>query len=394
MDYNFSNKVKNLAPSVIREILKQSNQPGMIPFSAGNPAPEAFPTKAVAEITADIMQNRPVDALQYSITEGYEPLKNTVSEYMKRKYDVGRDFDGIIITAGAQQVMCFTTQSLCNEGDTIICEAPTFIGSLNAFRSFGAHLVGIDVDEDGMNMEKLENALRTEKNVRFIYTIPNFQNPSGITMSLEKRKALYALAKKYGVMILEDNPYGEIRFEGENLPCIKSFDEDGIVVYAGSFSKVLSPGLRVGYCIAPKTLLAKMTCCKQTSDVHTAILPQMIAHEFMTKYDFEAHLEKIRGIYRKKAHLMMDLMNEYFDGKITYHAVQGGLFLWCRLPDNADMLDFCTKAVQNKVAVVPGNAFLVDENMPCHHFRTNYSTPSDEQLKKGMEILGDMAKQL
>ncbi len=394
MEYQFSKKVSSLAPSVIREILKYSSQPGMISFAAGNPAPEAFPVEDVKKITADIMTNHPIDALQYSITEGYEPLKSTMTEYMKRKYNVGRDFDGIIITAGAQQVMSFATQSLCNEGDTIICEAPTFIGSLNAFRSFGAHIVGIDMQPDGMDMDKLEQALKTEKNVRFIYTIPNFQNPSGITMSFEKRKKMYELAKKYGVMILEDNPYGEIRFEGENVPCIKSLDEDGIVIYAGSFSKVLSPGLRVGYAIAPKTVLAKMTCCKQTSDVHTAIFSQMIANEFVTKYDFEGHLEKIRAIYRHKAHLMMDLMDKYFDNKITYQPVQGGLFLWCKLPDEVDMFDFCQTAVKNNVALVPGNAFLVDENETCHYFRTNYSTPTDEQLQKGMEILGELAKKL
>ena len=394
MNYTFSDKVSKLAPSVIREILKYSSVPGMIAFAAGNPAPEAFPTQAVAKITADIMANRPIDALQYSITEGYEPLRDTMSEYMKRKYNVGRDFDNIIITAGAQQVMSFTTQTLCNEGDTVICEAPTFIGSLNAFRSYNTHIVGIDMQPDGMDINMLENALKTEKNVRFIYTIPNFQNPSGITMSLEKRKAVYDLAKKYGVMILEDNPYGEIRFEGENLPSIKSFDEDGIVIYAGSFSKVLSPGLRVGYCIAPQPIIAKMTCCKQTSDVHTTILSQMIANEFITKYDFEAHLEKIRAIYRHKAQLMMRLMDEHFCGKITYQPVQGGLFLWCRLPDDVDMFGFCQKAVKNKVALVPGNAFLVDENEKCSYFRTNFSTPTDEQLVRGMEILGEMVKEL
>ena len=394
MDYTLSNKVSALAPSVIREILKFSNVPGMISFAAGNPSPDAFPVKEIAEITADIMRNRPIDALQYSITEGYVPLKDTMTEYMKNRHNIGKDFDQMIITAGAQQVMCFTTQALCNEGDTIICEAPTFIGSLNAFRSFGANLVGVPVENDGINIEQLENALKNNKNVRFIYTIPNFQNPSGVTMSLEKRKAVYNLAKKYGVMILEDNPYGEIRFEGENVPCIKSLDTDGIVIYAGSFSKVLSPGLRVGYAIAPAPIMSKLTCCKQTSDVHTSILSQMIAYDFITKYDFDAHLERIRGIYREKAHLMMDLMDKHFDGKITYQAVEGGLFLWCKLPDNVDMFDFCQKAVKRNVALVPGNAFLVDEKDTCHYFRANFSTPTNEQLIKGMGILGDMVKEL
>ncbi|MEE1023808.1 MAG: PLP-dependent aminotransferase family protein [Acutalibacteraceae bacterium] len=394
MEYIFSNKVSTLAPSVIREILKFTSTPGMISFAAGNPAPEAFPCKAVAKIIADIMQNDPINALQYSVTEGYAPLRETMKKYMNTKYNVGRDFDDLIITAGAQQVMDLATKSLCNEGDVIICEAPTFIGSLNAFRSYGAKLVGVPMQPDGMDTEILEEILKSEKNVRFIYTIPNFQNPTGITTSLKKRKEIYELAKKYNTLILEDNPYGEIRFDGEAIPSIKSFDEEGVVIYAGSFSKVLSPGLRVGYTVCPKTVLAKMICCKQTSDVHTSILSQMIANEFVTKCDFDAHLEKIRGIYRRKYGIMSELMTEHFDGKITFQQVEGGLFLWCRLPDTVDMMDFCTTAVKNNVALVPGNAFLINEKDECHYFRANYSTPTDEQLKKGVEILGELCKKL
>lgn len=390
MDYFCSERVSGLAPSVIREILKFSSTPGMISFAAGNPAPEAFPVEDVRRITAEIFAQSPIDALQYSVTEGYPPLIETVGNYMRKKHDSVKPFDGLMITAGAQQVMELATKSLCNEGDTVICEAPTFIGSLNAFRSYNTHLCGIPMEDDGMDLAKLEDALKREKNVRFIYTIPNFQNPTGITMSLEKRKALYALAKQYGVLILEDNPYGEIRFEGENIPTIKSMDTDGIVIYAGSFSKVLSPGLRVGYAIAPQPLISKFTVCKQVSDVHTSILSEMIADKFMTECDFEGHLQKIRKIYKHKAHLMMDLMDSRMGGKVTFHKVQGGLFLWCSLPKEIDMMDFCTKAVHKNVALVPGNAFLIDEKDPCSAFRVNYSTPTDAQLEKGMKILGDL----
>lgn len=394
MNYNFSDKVSSLAPSVIREILKFSSVEGMIPFSAGNPAAEAFPCEAIAEISQDIFTRRPVDALQYSITEGYEPLRKTVSEYMKKRHGIGRDFDNIIITSGAQQVMDLATKSLCNEGDTVICEAPTFIGSLNCFRSYGVRLCGVDMQEDGMDIDALERLLKSEKNVRFIYTIPNFQNPSGITMSAAKRKALYELAKKHGVLIIEDNPYGDLRFAGEHIPAIKSLDEDGIVIYAGSFSKVLSPGLRVGYTIAPAPIVAKMTVCKQTSDVHTNAFAQILTDEFMTCCDFDAHLERLRSIYRRKAQLMMALMDEHFDGKITYAKTEGGLFIWCTLPADTDMLQFCRDAVNEKVAVVPGSAFLVNESDECHDFRTNFSTPTDEQISKGIEILGGMAKKI
>lgn len=394
MEYTFSDRVSSLKPSAIREILKLSSQPGMIPFSAGNPAPEAFPVDDVREITAKIMSDEPVFALQYSVTEGYAPLKDTVMDYVKSRHNINTSKNGVIITAGAQQVMDLTTKSLCNEGDTIICEAPTFIGTLNSFRSYNTNLCGIPMESDGINIEKLETALKTEKNVRFIYVIPNFQNPSGITMSLEKRKAVYALAEQYGVMILEDDPYGELRFDGEYIPPIKSLDTQGIVIYVGSFSKVLSPGLRVGYAIAPEQILSKLTVCKQVSDVHTSILAQMIAYNFMKNCDFLGHIEKIRNIYKAKAELMMTLCDKHFDGKISYHKVKGGLFLWCDLPENANMLDFTQKALEKSVAVVPGNAFLVDETAPCNSIRLNYSTPTDEQIIKGIETLGELAKSL
>lgn len=394
MTYSFADRVQKLQPSAIREILKFTSVPGVISFAAGNPAPEAFPAKEVAEISAGLLDSHPIDALQYSITEGYLPLRNTLKAYMKNKHRVGSDFDELIITAGAQQVMDLSTKALCNAGDTILCEAPTFIGSLNAFRSYDVNLRGIPMEDDGIDLAALEDALKAEKNIRFLYVIPNFQNPSGITMSLEKRRAVYALAKQYGILILEDNPYGELRFEGEDIPTIKSMDTDGIVIYAGSFSKVLSPGMRVGYAIAPKDIVSKLTVCKQVADVHTNIWSQIVADEFMNRYDFEAHLAHIREIYRKKCGIMTGLLDELLAPEITYHPAEGGLFLWCTLPGRVDMPAFCKTAVENNVAVVPGNAFLVDENEPCSSFRLNFSTPTDEQLVRGMEILGRVAKKV
>ena len=249
MQFEFSDRISTLQPSAIREILKATSQPGVIPFAAGNPAPEAFPTEEVREITEKLLTERPIDCLQYGVTEGYTPLRERISTYMKQKHNIGRDFDSLLITSGAQQVMDLATKALCNEGDTVICEAPSFIGSLNCFRSYNAKLRGIPVQADGMDVDELERALQEEKNVRFIYTIPNFQNPAGVTMSLAKRRRVYELAKQYGVLIIEDNPYGDLRVAGEHVPAIKSFDEEGIVIYAGSFSKILSPGMRVGYAI-------------------------------------------------------------------------------------------------------------------------------------------------
>lgn len=393
MEYSFSDRVQALKPSAIREIFKYAANPEVVSLSAGNPSPEAFPIEEIKEISARLLEENPIGVLQYSVTEGYPQLRETLKEYMKSHHNVGKDFDDILITTGAQQIMDLATKSLVNEGDVVITEAPSFIGSLNTFRSYNAKLVGINIDDDGMNMEELEKALKTHKNARFIYTIPNFQNPSGITMSLEKRKKMYELAKKYNVLILEDNPYGDLRYSGEYIPCIKSFDDEGIVLYAGSMSKVISPGIRVAYVIAPKPIFQKMVVCKQGNDVHTNIWSQMVCNELMTKYDFDAHLEKLRKLYSKKAQFMMDLMDKYLVPMgITYAKITGGLFTMCTLPDYVDMQEFCKDAIKNKVCVVPGNAFLTDESEECHTFRVNFSTPTDEQLEKGIKLLAKTAE--
>ncbi len=391
MEYKFSDRVSNLKPSAIREIFKYAADPEVVSLSAGNPSPEAFPAKEIAEISARILSENPISVLQYSVTEGYTPLRNHLKEYMSTKHGTGNDSDDILITTGAQQIMDLCTKALVNEGEVVICEAPSFIGSLNTFRAYNAKLVGVTVEHDGMNTDELEEKLKANPNAKLIYTIPNFQNPSGVTMSLEKRKKVYELAKKYGVLIIEDNPYGDLRYSGEFLPNIKSMDTDGIVIYAGSFSKVISPGMRVAYAIAPKPIFQKLVVCKQGNDVHTNIWSQVVCDEFITKYNFDAHLQNLRDIYSKKASFCMRLLDKYCAPAITYHRIDGGLFIWCDLPDDVDMPAFCKEAVLNKVCVVPGNAFLTDENEECHSFRINFSTPTDEQLEKGIKILGELA---
>ena len=394
MEYVFSDRTNNLKPSAIREIFKYAADPAVVSLSAGNPSPDAFPVKELEEISARLFKENPIALLQYSVTEGYPKLREYLTKYMKEKYNIGSELDDIIITTGAQQIMDFSTKSLVNEGDVIITEAPSFIGSLNSFRAYNAKLVGVEIESDGMNTDKLENALKANPNTKFIYTIPNFQNPSGVTMSLEKRRKVYELAKKYGVLILEDNPYGDLRYSGEFLPAIKTFDTDGIVIYAGSFSKVISPGMRVAYTIAPKDIIQKMTVCKQGSDVHTNIWSQMVCYEFITKYDFEAHLEKLRTIYRKKAEFCMGLLDRYCAPEITYDRIDGGLFIWCKLPKGVDMPKYVRQAIERKVCVVPGNAFLTDESESTNGFRINFSTPTDEQLEKGIKALGELIKEI
>lgn len=395
MDYIFSDKVSSLQPSVIREILKFTSDPEVISLAAGNPAPEAFPVKEIAGITAGLLAKNPINALQYSVTEGYTPLRNRLKERMKKAACFDENSDELIITSGAQQANELACKVLLNEGDTLFCEAPSFIGSLNAFKSYNVNLVGIPMEEDGMKLDALEEALKTANKPKLIYIIPNFQNPTGLCTSLEKRKAIYELAKKYGVMILEDNPYGDIRFAGENIPSIKTMDKDGIVIYSRTFSKTLAPGLRVGYVSAPKPVIQKMVVCKQVSDVHTNIMAQMICDEYLKNYDMDAHLEEIRAVYRHKCGLMLDEIDKNFSKKITVTKPEGGLFIWATLPEGSDMMGFCNTAVQKyKVAVVPGTAFLIHETDRTSSFRLNFSTPTDEQLIKGCEILGKLSKEM
>ncbi|MCI5515695.1 MAG: PLP-dependent aminotransferase family protein [Oscillospiraceae bacterium] len=393
MDYTFSDKISSLQPSAIREILKATADPAIIPLAAGNPAPDAFPVEEVQKISAEILAEEPITALQYGVTEGYQPLRDELKSWLARREKIGRDFDDLLVVSGATQIMDLTTKVLCNEGDTVICEEPSFIGSLNCFRSYGCKLKGVPVEADGMDVDALEEALKTTENAKFIYTIPNFQNPAGATMSLAKRKRLYELAVKYNKIILEDNPYGDLRVAGEPLPTIKSMDTEGIVVYAGSFSKILSPGLRVAYCVGPKPILAKMTVGKQASDVHTPCLNQMIVYRWLRDYDVEAHIKKIQGIYRKKLNLMCDCIDKELGDFVEYVRPEGGLFIWCKLPDDVDMLDFVQRAVKKKVAVVPGNAFLMNDTDKTQYIRLNFSTPSDEKIAAGIKLLGEVAKE-
>lgn len=393
MSYRLSAKFANLKPSAVREILKVTNEPGMIAFAGGSPDTTAFPCEEVKKLSAEILNEDPVCALVYGVSEGYEPLRKTVKEWLKRRGNIGTDDDVVIITAGGTQVMDITTRVLTSEGDTVICEEPSFIGSLNCFRSHGCRLAGVPIDADGMNMQALERVISENPNAKFIYTIPNFQNPGGTTMSLEKRKKMYELALQNDLVILEDDPYGNLRVAGEDVPAIKSFDTEGIVFYAGSFSKILAPGIRVAYAVIPKRAAGAFTIGKQVSDVHTGVLNQMIVSRWFNEYDVDRHIEDIRKIYKRKLDLMCDCLDEYCKGFITYVRPQGGLFVWAKLPDNVDMLAYVNALLERKVAVVPGSAFMTDDTALCSYIRLNFSTPSDEDIVKGVKIMGEVAEQ-
>ena len=395
MEYKFSDKISSLQPSAIREILKHTANPEVIPFAAGNPAADAFPKDIIKKISENILETDPIGALQYSVTEGYTPLRNRLKKELAAKNCFTEGRDDLIITSGAQQANELACKVLCSDGDTLICESPSFIGSLNAFKSYNVNIAGVELEDDGINIEKLEAAVKANKNVRLLYLIPNFQNPTGNTMSLEKRKAVYELAVKYDFIILEDNPYGDLRFSGTDIPSIKSFDTEGRVIYSRTFSKILAPGLRVGYVSAPSEIISKMIVCKQVADVHSNIWAQQICDRFMETTDMNAHLASLRKIYKAKYELMAAGIKEHFSEKVKVTKPEGGLFIWATLPEDTDMMSFCKKAVEeHKIAVVPGTAFMISENDKTSSFRMNFSTPADEQIVRGCEILGKLTQEL
>ncbi len=391
MNNIFADRAVELSGSAIRATFKLLADPEIISFAGGAPSPDLFPTQQLAEISARIFRDNGVKALQYGITEGYAPLMDFVKKRLVSQ-GIIKDKDSVLLTTGGQQVIDLSAHALINEGDTVAVERPSFVGGLNCFRSYNAKLADVPVESDGLDLDAFEELLKTTK-VRLLYTIPTFQNPSGITMSLKKRQRLLEMAEKYDFFILEDNPYGELRYKGEEIPTIKSMDENGRVIYAGSFSKILSPGLRLGFCSAREDLLEKMAVIKQTTDVHTPVLTQMIAYEFVTDYDLDEHIQKSRELYGHKCAVMLEAMDKCFPEYCTYTRPEGGIFLWCSLPDKFDSQELFNKGVENKIAFVPGSSCMTDLTKKYSEFRLNYSNSSDENIVKGINTLARVIRE-
>ncbi len=391
----FSDKIKTVKPSAIREIFKVLGDQSIISLAGGNPDPRSFPAEQMKIIADDLFVNNSAASLQYSVTEGFPKLREQVADRLNKKFNSCGENDVVLIMTGGQQGIDLTCKVLCNEGDTVICEDPSFIGALNAFRTYNTHLCGVPVEEDGINVEALEEALKTEKNVKLLYLIPTFQNPTGVCMSLEKRKKVYELACKYNVVILEDNPYGELRFAGEDIPTIKSMDTEGRVVYCGSFSKVLSPGMRIGFLSCPKEISGKIVVAKQVTDVHTNIFFQMLVSGYMEKYDIDEHIKGIRALYKSKVAAMQDAIAEFLPAGVTSTKPEGGLFLWLGLPGGVDSQPISSALVkEKKVAVVPGSAFMPDETKISSGIRLNYSMSDEEHLREGVRRIGEYLKEI
>ena len=389
MEYNkyFSDYAAGMQGSAIRAMFKLMADPEVISLAGGSPAPELFPSNELAEIAKEILTNNPTVALQYGTTDGYGPLKE-MSLARAKKVGAVREGDKIIITTGAQQALDLAIKALVNNDEEMVVEAPSFVGTLNSIRSYGIKMHGVSVKDDGMDMDELENVLKNNK-IKMIYTIPTFQNPSGITMSLTKRKKMLELATKYDVLILEDNPYGDLRFSGEEVPTIKSLDTEGRVLYVGTYSKILSPGMRLGYIVAEGEFIDKIEILKQANDVHTPVLTQMMAVEFMKKHSIDEYIAKGRELYGKKCAFMLSCMEKYLPKDVSWTKPEGGLFILCRLQPGTDSNVVLEKCLKNKVLFVAGNSFEIDQTKPTSYLRLNYSTMPEEKIEIGIKRLGE-----
>ncbi len=392
MEYRISDNMKNVKGSAIREIFKIANKPGVISFAGGNPSPLTFPVEEIKDIAVRALTDEPTMCLQYGITDGFEPLKVQVENRLKKQ---GTYVEGnsVMITTGGQQGAELCAKCFLNSGDGVIVEEPSFIGALNAFRTYGAKLIGVKVEEDGIDINAVEEAIKNN-DVKVLYTIPTFQNPTGITMSLEKRKKLLEICEKNNVVIFEDNPYGDLRFKGEDIPTIKSMDKNGCVVYFGSFSKILSPGIRLGFTYASDEIIAKMTVAKQVSDVHTPVLTQYIAAKWMEENDLDAHIKKCCDLYGHQCDLMLSEMDKKFPECVKYTRPEGGIFIWVTLPEEYDANEAVKVCAEKKVAFVPGATFMTDLDKKSNCFRLNYSTMTDEKIIMGIDILAKALKDI
>ncbi|TCU79257.1 2-aminoadipate transaminase [Tissierella praeacuta] len=388
----FANRMEVLKPSDIREAMKLiAANPGTISFAGGLPDPNLFPAEAMREATDKVLRENPEVALQYGFTLGRVSLREKIIGLMARE-GVKTTVDNIAITTGSQQAITVAAMMFLNEEDIIITENPSYLGAFAAFKPFATNYVGVNGDEEGMLMDELEEVIKNTQKAKMIYVIPNFQNPTGRTWSLERRKKLIEIANKYDLPILEDNAYGEVRFEGERIPSIKSLDTEGRVIYLGSFSKILSPGLRVGWACADKEIISKYELVKNGLDLQSAELAQMQVAEFLDNNDLDEHLAKINSVYKERRDLMIKTINEEFPKEVKYYYPKGGMFVWVELPSHINTRELLKKAIKKKVAFVPGGSFYPRNDCESS-LRLNFSTMTNDKIVEGMKILGRLLKE-
>lgn len=386
MNISYAERTQKLKASEIRELLKLTEKPEIISFAGGLPAPELFPLERIAEVTTRVINEKGMIALQYASTDGYLPLREIIVEERVKPTGVNCTVNNILLTNGSQQALEFSAKLFINKGDIIAVESPSYLGAINAFLPYEPEFLEIPMDENGMLVEKLEEALANGANIKMIYTIPEFQNPSGITMSVERRKRLTEIAAKYKIPVIEDSPYGELRFEGEKLPSVMSLDKSGYVINLGTFSKTFCPGLRLGWICADEEIIKKYILIKQGADLQCNTLSQVIAAEFMKEYSLDEHIEKIIKVYRKRRDLMLNTMKEYFPKEVKYTHPNGGLFTWVELKEGLDTKEIGMEALKENVAFVPGASFFASSGK-TNCFRLNYSNMPEDKIVEGIKRL-------
>lgn len=391
MGLKYADRMNRLKESDIIELLKLTQKPEIISFAGGLPAAELFPVDELMEINKKILETHGGKALQYSTTEGDLGLRKMIAKRME-KLGVNYTEENILITNGSQQGLEFTGKLFIDEGDVIICESPTYLGAIDAFKAYGPKFVEIETDDHGMIMEDLEKTLKEEENIKFIYLVPDFQNPSGKIWSIDRRKRLVELSKEYNVAIIEDNPYGELRFEGENLPAVAHFDQGGNVIFFGTLSKIFCPGLRIGWIAAEKEIIEKYILIKQGSDLQTNTFAQMQAAMFLEEYDIEAHIQEIKDLYKGRRDLMIKTMKEEFPKEVTWTYPEGGLFLWLVLPKEMNARDIAVHALKEDVAFVPGGAFFANGGHE-NTIRLNFSCMDEDKIAEGIKRLGKVLRE-
>lgn len=391
MNIQYAKRMENITGSEIREAIKLTLRPGMISFAGGLPAPEMFPVKEMQEAARLVMEESGAAAMQYSTTEGFDPLREKIAERMKIKYGIHTGKDNILITNGSQQGLDFSGRLFLDKGDVVLFESPSYMGAFNAFKAYEPAFLEVPTDEDGMIPEELEKILAENKKVKMIYVIPDFQNPTGRTWSLERRKAFLDVVGKYGIPVIEDNPYGELRYEGEALPSLKSLDTAGLVIFLGSFSKILAPGYRIGWICAEKDILQKYIFAKQGADLQPSTISQMEISKYMDLYDLDAHVEEVKAVYKRRRDLMYGTMQECFPDGVKFQKPHGGLFMWAELPDGMDAKELLVKCVDKFVAYIPGAAFYPN-NGRKNTFRVNFSNMPDDMIVEGIRRMGDVLK--
>jgi 2-aminoadipate transaminase len=395
-DFRYAQRTQRMGSSAIRELLKLTEKPDIISFGGGMPAPEVFPVEAITEACQRVLTDQGAKALQYGATEGYLPLREMIARHTAR-YGIGVTPDNILITSGSQQALDLIGKVFINRGDRILVEAPTYLGALQAWNAYGAEYVTVPMDKDGMVTDAIELALRVGP--KFIYVLPNFQNPTGVTLSLERRQKLVEMAEAYGVPIIEDDPYGQLRYEGEHLPSVVDLDDTyrsnngksytGNVIYLSTFSKILAPGIRLAWVIAPPEVIRKLTQAKQGADLHTSTFNQIVAHEVSKGGFLDQHIRLIRKVYSERRNIMLGAMDRYFPPGVDWTQPKGGLFLWGTMPEYLKSAEVLKQAIEEKVAFVPGMSFFPNgggENT----MRLNFSYATPEKIQAGIMRLGSV----